>query len=228
MLVIKSRPLRNFIRVSVPFVIVPAIAVVGGLTFTEKRHIIYSMAVAVFALLVFSAGFEKKVTGSRRLVIAAVMTALAFAGRAIPIIKPVTALTIISGIYLGSETGFLVGSMTAVLSNFYAGQGPWTAFQMLAWGVIGFMAGVFAEPLKSKRWLLLTFGALSGIAYSFIMDIWTVLSYSQGFSLKLYLAALVTAVPYTLSYAISNVLFLLLLFKPFGEKLERIRIKYGV
>ena len=228
MLVIKSRPLRNLIRVSVPFVIVPAIAVVGGLTFTEKRHIIYSMAVAVFALLVFSAGFEKKVTGSRRLVIAAVMTALAFAGRAIPIIKPVTALTIISGIYLGSETGFLVGSMTAVLSNFYAGQGPWTAFQMLAWGVIGFMAGVFAEPLKSKRWLLLTFGALSGIAYSFIMDIWTVLSYSQGFSLKLYLTALVTAVPYTLSYAVSNVLFLWLLFKPFGEKLERIRIKYGV
>ena len=76
--------------------------------------------------------------------------------------------------------------------------------------------------------LLLIYGALCGVMYSFIMDIWTVLWYNKGFSLGLYGAALVSAIPYTLSYMVSNVLFLALLFKPFGVKLERVRVKYGI
>lgn len=99
---------------------------------------------------------------------------------------------------------------------------------MLAWGLIGLFAGIFSEKLLKSRTLLLLYGALTGVAYSFIMDIWTVLWYNQGFDIKLYLAALVSAVPYTVSYAVSNVLFLYLLAKPFGEKLERIKTKYGV
>ena len=102
------------------------------------------------------------------------------------------------------------------------------AFQMLAWGLIGLFAGIFSEKLLKSRALLLIYGALTGIAYSFIMDIWTVLWYNRGFDIKLYLAALVSAVPYTVSYAVSNVLFLYLLAKPFGEKLSRIKTKSGV
>lgn len=228
MLLIRNKRLRNTIRVLVPFVLVPAIAVLGAVTFDEKKHIIIALAVAVFALLLFAAGFEKKSTGTRRMVIVAVMTALCFAGRFIPFLKPVAALTIITGLYLGGEAGFLVGSLSAVLSNFYFGQGPWTAFQMLAWGLIGLFAGMLSKPLLRSRVLLLIYGAAAGIAYSFIMDIWTVLWYNQGFDIKLYLAALVSAIPYTESYAVSNVLFLFLLAKPFGEKLERIKTKYGV
>jgi energy-coupling factor transport system substrate-specific component len=228
MIVIRSRAVRSTIKTVVPFLAVPALAVIGGITFREKRHIIVSLAIAVLALLLFAAGFEKKTTGSRRLVIASVMIALCFTGRFIPFIKPVTALTIISGIYLGGETGFLVGAMSAILSNFYFGQGPWTAFQMLAWGLIGYAAGVMADPLKKNTAVRLIFGAVSGIAYSFIMDIWTVLWYGNGFSFSLYAAALTTAIPYTVSYALSNVLFLWLLFRPFGEKLERVKVKYGV
>lgn len=228
MIVIKNRSLRNTIRVAVPFIIIPAIAVFGSIAFDRKKHIIISMAIALFALLLFYSGFEKKSTGTRRMVIVAVMTALCFAGRFIPFLKPITAITIITSLYLGGEAGFLVGSLTAVLSNFYFGQGPWTAFQMLAWGMIGFIAGALADPLRRNKVILLIYGALSGIAYSLIMDIWTVLWYAEGFKLKLYLGAIVTALPYTASYAISNVLFLTLLSKPFGEKLERIKIKYGV
>ena len=228
MLLIGNNKLRNVIKITVPFAIIPAIAILGALAFDEKKHIIISLAAAVFSLLLFAAGFEKKSTGTRRLVIAAVMTAMCFAGRFIPFLKPVAALTIITALYLGGEAGFLVGALSAVLSNFYFGQGPWTAFQMLAWGLIGFLAGIFSKKLLKSRVLLLIYGALTGIAYSFIMDIWTVLWYNQGFDIKLYLAALVSAVPYTVSYAVSNVLFLFLLAKPFGEKLGRIKIKYGV
>lgn len=225
---IRNRTLRNTIRVSVPFLIVPALTLAGSIVFDRKRHIIISLAIAVFSLLLFAAGFEKRRTGTRRMVIAAVMTALCFAGRFIPFLKPISALTIITGIYLGGETGFLVGAMTAVLSNFYFGQGPWTAFQMLAWGLIGLVAGILSDPLKRSRVFLLIYGAAAGLMYSFIMDIWTVLWYAEGFDLKLYIAALGTAIPYTASYVISNVLFLSLLAKPFGEKLQRIKNKYGV
>lgn len=228
MLLIRNKRLRSTIKVVVPFVLIPAIAVLGAVAFDEKRHIIIALAVAVFALLLFAAGFEKKSTGTRRMVIVAVMTALCFAGRFIPVLKPVATLTIITGLYLGGEAGFLVGSLSAVLSNFYFGQGPWTAFQMLAWGLIGLFAGMLSKALLRSRVLLLIYGAAAGIAYSFIMDIWTVLWYNQGFDIKLYLAALVSAIPYTQSYAVSNVLFLFLLAKPFGEKLERIKTKYGV
>lgn len=228
MLLIKNKHLRDIIRFAVPFVTVPAITIIGAAAFDKKKHIIISLAVAVSALLLFAAGFEKKSTGTRRMVIVAVMVALCFAGRFIPFLKPIAALTIITALYLGGEAGFLVGSLSAILSNFYFGQGPWTAFQMLAWGLIGFFAGLLADKLLKSRILLLLYGAASGLAYSFIMDIWTVLWYNQGFDFKLYFAALVTAIPYTASYAVSNVLFLYLLAKPFGEKLQRIKVKYGV
>ena len=228
MIVIKDQRLRNIIRVAVPFIIIPAVTILGSIAFDRKKHIIISLAVAALSLLLFAAGFEKKNTGTRRMVIIAVMTALCFAGRFIPFLKPISALTIISGMYLGGEAGFLVGALSAILSNFYFGQGPWTAFQMLAWGMIGLFAGILSVPLRKYRPVLIIYGAAAGVAYSMIMDIWTVLWYAEGFKVDLYIAALGTALPYTASYVISNVLFLVLLAKPFGEKRGRIKIKYGV
>lgn len=227
MLLIQNRKLRSFIKLAVPLLI-PVITISGALVFDEKKHILVALAVAFSALLLFAAGFEKKSTGTRRMVIVAVMVALCFAGRFIPFLKPISALTIITALYLGGEAGFLVGALSAILSNFYFGQGPWTAFQMLAWGFIGLFAGILSKQLLHSRALLLLYGAVTGIAYSFIMDIWTVLWYNQGFDIKLYAAALASAVPYTASYAVSNVLFLYVLAKPFGEKLGRIKTKYGV
>ena len=227
MLLIQNKKLRRFIKLIVPLML-PVITISGALVFDEKKHILVALAVALSALLLFAAGFEKKSTGTRRMVIVAVMVALCFAGRFIPFLKPVSALTIITALYLGGEAGFLVGALSAILSNFYFGQGPWTAFQMLAWGFIGLFAGILSNQLLRSRVLLLLYGAVTGIAYSFIMDIWTVLWYNQGFDIKLYAAALVSAVPYTASYAVSNVLFLYVLAKPFGEKLGRIKTKYGV
>ena len=228
MLTIRNETARRFIGRAFPFVIIPAFTIFGSVVFDNSRHIIISLGVAVMSLLVFISGFEKKKTGTRRLVIASVMVALCVLGRFIPLFKPISALTIITGMYLGGETGFLVGAMSAVISNIFVGQGPWTAFQMLAWGLIGLVAGLLSEKLIKHRALLLTFGVITGIAYSFIMDVWTTLWYSGSFELGVYLTALVTAIPYTVSYAVSNFIFLWFLAEPFGEKLSRLRVKYGV
>jgi len=60
------------------------------------------------------------------------------------------------------------------------------------------------------------------------MDIWTTLWADGGFNIARYLASAVTALPITATYAISNIIFLLLLSKPFGRKLNRLKTKYGL
>lgn len=228
MIVIRSKRVRDGLRIALPFVVMPALVLLGALVFGEKRHLLVSLGMACMALLFFLTGFEKRKTGGRRMVIVSVMTALCIVGRFIPLFKPITALTVITAMYLGGEAGFLVGALSAALSNFYFGQGPWTAFQMLAWGFIGLIAGWMAAPLKKHRWLLLVFGVAMGAAYSLIMDVWNVLWYGGGFDWALYAASVATALPHTILYAVSNFVFLYFLARPFGEKMERVKVKYGV
>ncbi len=228
MIFIRNERLRRLLRVAIPFLAVPGLVLLGALVFDEKRHLIVSFGVALLALLLFGAGFDRKKIGARRLVIVAVMTALSIVGRLIPVFKPIAALTILTAMYLGSEAGFLVGAMSALVSNFYFGQGPWTPFQMLAWGLIGLAAGYLAGPLKKSRAFLLFYGLIAGVFFSFVMDVWTVLWYNGTFSPALWVSAVAAAVPHTAMYSASNLLFLWFLAKPIGEKLERVRVKYGV
>jgi len=228
MLIIKSARLRKLIRIAVPFVLIPGLVLAGGILLRERQYAMVSLLVALLSLLLFFAGFEKKKTGNRRLVIVSVMVTLSVVGRFIPIIKPVTALTVLTAMYLGGEAGFLTGALSALISNFYFGQGPWTPFQMFAWGLIGLLAGFLSEPLIRSRVFLMIYGAIAGALFSFLMDVWTVLWYNGSFSGSLYLGALVTAIPYTILYAVSNCIFLWIFAKPFGEKLSRVKIKYGV
>lgn len=228
MITIQNPKLRKFLRVLIPFLLIPLTILLGATVLDEKKHLFVSLAVAVLSLGLFITGFERKSVGSRRMVIVAVMVALSVTGRLIPFFKPITAITVVTAIYLGGEAGFLVGSLSALISNFYFGQGPWTPFQMLAWGLIGLAAGALSKPLVRHRALLVLYGALSGIAYSLVMDLWTVLWYNDAFERSLYLAAIATAAPHTLLYAFSNVVFLWLMAKPFGDKLGRIKLKYGI
>lgn len=228
MIVIQSPRARKILRLIIPLGLIPALVTLGATVFSDRRYIIISLGVAVLAIVLFIAGVERRSIGSRRLVLTAVMTALSVIGRLIPLFKPVTALTVLCAMYLGPESGFMVGALSALISNFYFGQGPWTPFQMLAWGLIGLLSGYLREALIRHRALLLTYGVASGVVFSLVMDIWTVLWYNGGFSWALYGAAILTATPHTLMYAVSNLLFLLLLAKPMGEKLARIKRKYGI
>ena len=232
MVQIKNENLRKTLRIVVPFVLIPLVVLAGVFVFKENMYAWVTVACVILALILFYASFDKKIVGTRRMVIIAVMTALSVIGRAvfsmIPAFKPITSIVIITAIWIGPESGFLVGSLTAVISNFQFGQGPWTPFQMFAWGMIGLIAGYLGDPLRRSRVALAVYGAFAGIAYSMIMDVWTVLWYGEGFKWELYVAALATAVPYTIGYAVSNVIFLLVLGRPFGEKLQRVKIKYGV
>lgn len=211
---------------------IPAIIILGSTVFADKKYAFISIAIAVLAFVPLIISFENKKTSTRRLILISVMTALSVAGRFLfaflPGFKPVTAMIVITAVFFGSEAGFLTGALTALISNFYFGQGPWTPFQMFAWGLIGFFAGVLSSPLKKSKVLLVLYGIISGIAFSLVMDLYTVFSIDNSFNLPMYTAALVTSLPQTVIYAVSNPIFLLLLIKPFSEKLERIKTKYGI
>lgn len=211
---------------------VPLTVTAGAVIFKEKYYAWISLCVAVLSCLPLFYAFERRESSSKELSVLAVMTAISAAGRFIfawlPGFKPITAVTVIVAISLGKEAGFAVGSLSAVISNFYFGQGPWTPFQMLAWGLLGFIAGIIAKPLKKSRVLLCVFGALAGVLYSLIMDVWTTLWADGAFNVSRYIASVTAALPVTAEYAVSNVIFLLLLAGPIGEKLERIKKKYGL
>ena len=228
MIVIQNKTARSVLRVLIPLLLMPCAVMLGIFVFDEKAHAFVSVLVAMLSVILFLCGFDRKKTGTRRLILISVMIALSVVGRFFPLFKPVTAFAVIAGMYFGAEAGFLTGSFSALISNFYFGQGPWTPFQMFAWGILGFAAGLMGKPLKKSRVMLYGYAFLSGILYSLVMDIWTVLWYSGAFNLKLYTAAIISALPYTALYAVSNFLFLWFLAEPIGQKLERVRIKYGI
>ena len=223
--------MKKWFSYALLILVVPAVVLLGNTVFGSKQYAFLSLAVAVLACIPFFLTFERREGGSIRLVLIAVLTALSVLGRllfaVLPGFKPVTAMVILTAMYFGSEAGFLTGALTAVLSNFYFGQGPWTPFQMFAWGMVGLLAGIFSKRLKASRVTLCIFGALSGVVYSVLMDIWTVLWAEGSFVFSRYLAAIVSSAGYTAIYCVSNVVFLLLLAKPIGSKLQRICEKYG-
>lgn len=226
----KSKKLLSFF---ILIVAIPLILILGATLLEDRKYNLISMIVVILACVPFFMQFERRKPHAREIMIIAVMSAISIAGRVafmwVPAFKPVTAITAITGFKMGPEAGFLTGAVSAVVSNMLFGQGPWTPFQMFTWGMIGYIAGW----LGKTKWMetkvgLIIYGIVAGVLFSCVMDIWTVISYDGQFSWIRYLQAAGTALPFTITYAVSNVIFLLLLTKPIGEKLTRIQIKYGL
>lgn len=226
MIYFKNPSVRKTVRAAV-FVLIPTTAVLS-IFFFKRNYALVSLLLAVLTLFFFFAGVEKKNLGTRRLVLTSILTAISVMGRFIPVFKPVTAVTVIAGVFIGAESGFTVGAFSALVSNFYFGQGPWTPFQMLSWGIIGFLSGIFSDIIKRSAPVRYIFAVISGILFSLIMDAWNTVYYEGELSLSIYAAAILTSLPFMVSYAASNVIFIAALFRPFGKKLERIKVKYGI
>ncbi len=224
--------MKKWLGYGILCLLIPAVVLGGALIFRDRQYAYITLCVAVLSCLPFFLHFERSANDVKRLILIAVMVALSVAGRMLfaPLqhFKPVTALVIITAMYFGSEAGFLTGALSAVLSNFYFGQGPWTPFQMFSWGMIGFFSGLLAPLLRRSRIALCIWGGIGGVLYSFLMDIWTVLWADGYFNLPRYFAAIASAVPVTAVYVVSNILFLLVLAKPIGKLLARMKTKYAL
>lgn len=228
-----KKALKTTICIAIVFVLIPAALFAGVTIFNDRNYMLVSAFVALLSCLPFFIAFETNKNTGRELVVIAVMCAISVVGRLIfapiPGFKPVTAVVIITGAVLGAEAGFITGSMTALCSNIFFGQGPWTPFQMFSWGIIGFISGlIFFKRQKKNLVFIIIAGMLFGVLFSLLMDIWTTVSVSGEFIVNEYIACIIAAIPVTIEYAVSNAVFLAVLFNPFNKKLERIKTKYGV
>lgn len=133
----------------------PAILVACTLTNADQTALL-SLVVVLASLGVFFAAYESSAPRLRDIMPTVVLAALAAAGRIlfapIPDFKPVSAIAIIAGVVFGRKSGFMVGALAALASNFFFGQGPWTPWQMYAWGLVGYGAGLLAAiPAKAPK-----------------------------------------------------------------------------
>ena len=142
------------------------------------------------------------------------------------------ALVIIAGVAFGGETGFLVGAVTMLTSNVLFSQGPWTPWQMFSMGMIGFLAGILFRKglLRRSRGSLATFGAFAAVLiYGGIMNPASALMYSsQNLNWEVIMAYYVSGLPMDLIHAAATVIFILIAAEPMLEKLDRIKVKYGL
>ncbi len=200
-----------------------------------RQYMVTSMLIIFETMLPFFLVFEGRKPQARELVILSVLSALAIGGRAVffalPGFKPVAAMVILSGVAFGGEAGFMVGTMTMFCSNVLFGQGAWTPWQMLAMGIIGMLAGIlFRKGLMNRdRISLSIYGSVViFIIYGGIMNPASVLMYQADPNWEMLLTAYITGVPADAVHAAATVLFLWFLSEPMLEKLDRVKVKYGL
>ena len=212
--------------------LVPAITVAGTIFFGENMYMWIALCAAVLSCIPFFLSFEKSEAPAIKTVTIAVMVAVSVISRIIfaptPGFKPVTAITVFTAMYFGKEAGFMTGALSALVSNMFFGQGMWTPFQMIIWGLIGFVGGILASPLKRSKILLAGYGLISGIAFSLLFDFFWTLSSDMGLNISRYIGYVINSFPFMCIYAVSNIVFLLILSLSAGKMMERIKIKFNI
>lgn len=225
--------MKKHVKYIIIFLIIPLIIVGSYLLFRNKQYGLLSMIVALLALVPFMLSFENRKPKAEELVLIAVIIAINVVSRiifaSVPHFKPVTAIIIIAALAFGKEAGFMIGMLSALLSNFYFGQGPWTPFQMFSWGMIGYIAGIFKDRQVGKNIaFILLLGVLGAVLFTGIVEVWTVLQIDQGFNLSRYLGILIASSPILILYILSNCVFIAILAKPLLEIFNRAKNKYGI
>ncbi len=202
-----------------------------------REYYVISIVIIITAILWFMWSFERRKPQEREVVMLAVMTAMAVVGRAIfivtPQFKPCAAIIIITGIMLGKQSGFLCGALTALVSNFIFGQGPWTPWQMIAFGLVGLVSAIIfngkREYYADNRILLGIYGFLiTFLLYGFIMDTSTVLMYTDKLRFSTFMATYLSGLYFNIIPGLSTLIFLLILSKSIFSKIRRLKVKYGM
>ena len=233
---------RFWLSLAIMVLLVPLAVVL----FTRLKQSFYlsGLTIIVLTIAAFFLHFESRKPQARELVLLALLCALAVASRAafgfVPHFKPMLAIVMLTGIAFGPEAGFLCGAISGFASNFIFGQGPWTPWQMFAYGIGGMLAGLFAlcgilkkspRAWRDGGWRdilgLTVFGFLCILlVVGPLLD--TSTFFMAGFSTSSPLAIYLAGVPVNCVHGSAVALTMLLFGKPLLDRLRRIQIKYGM
>ena len=224
---------RSLVLAGISVALILPTLILGGMFLDDRKYYFISLAVLVEVMAAFFILFEGRRPKSREIAVMAVICALAVAGRAaffmLPQFKPVAALVIIAGMTLGGGSGFIVGAVTMLVSNMLFSQGPWTPWQMFAMGLVGLIAGGLSGFLRGGKGRLCVFGALVTIVvYGGLMNLSSALIWARQPDIRVILAYFVTGFPMDCVHAAATALFLWFGAEPMCEKLDRLRVRYGL
>lgn len=174
-----------------------------------------SLAIVVATLLSSLWWYERTRPSARTVALVGTLAALAAIGRLafapIPGVTPTTDIILLAGVALGAAPGFAVGAVAALASNVIFGQGPWTPWQMLAWGCCGLLGAGLGAVFRQRlgRWRLAAGGLVAGLLFGLIMNVSTWLTFTSGAEGGTLLAVSATAAPFDVAHALGNVAFAL-------------------
>jgi len=192
---------------------------------------IMSALVATLVVLYYYLRFEEKKTDAKLIAIVGTMAALSVAGRclfaAVPNVKPSTFIIIITGYVFGPLSGFMVGATTALVSNLFFGQGPWTIWQMLAWGMAGLISGLLGpKGMLEGRWRLAFYCAAWGFLFGWIMNLYFVLGFVHPLSFRAFFATYAASSWFDLLHAGGNFAFAFILGPALVAMLRRYQSRF--
>lgn len=186
----------------------------------------FSMLGVLLACGLLTAILSRRVRATQQLAVIATLAAVATAGRvlfaALPNFKPVTFVVFVAGAALGPGPGFMIGATTGLISNLFFGQGPWTPWQMLAWGLIGLAGAALGQRGRvPSRWTLALVGGILSVLFDWFVSLWMFLSFTDH-SWPSLLALYARGLPFDAAHAAATALFCLL----FGPATIRMLARY--
>ena len=223
----------NLMTLAVFLVLIPLTLVLGS-KIPGRMYYITGTLIIVELMIPFFMAFEGRKPQARELVLVAVMCALAIAGRVVipvPNFKAAFAVIMLAGIAFGPETGFIVGAITALASNFFFGQGAFTPWQMFGYGAGGMLAGFCFRTgwLPRKPWIMATFGFLTSILWiGPLLDCSSIFLMLSRITWSAVITIFSAGLYVNVMHGLSTCIVLLILGKPILEKLDRVKIKYGL
>jgi energy-coupling factor transport system substrate-specific component len=225
----KSRLLLALVfAIGVAAFVVPAVS--SGSSNGPVNWGLAATILVVLAILAFFFEFQAAAVGSKEIALVAMLGTISAVLRipfaALPSVQPSTYLIICSGYVFGPVAGFMVGAMTALISNFFLGQGPWTLYQMLAWGLLGVAAGCLRRFNLGRVWLIV-FGIAAGYVYGWIVNTWYWASFIYPLTLRTFLTYQLTSIWFDTFHAIGNAVFLGLFGMKTIDILERFRKRFN-
>jgi len=178
--------------------------------------------------------YERRHPPAKVVALVATLAALAALGRIafapVPSVKPTTTIVLIAGFALGAAPGFTVGAVAALASNLFFGQGPWTPWQMVAWGLVGVAGALLARACGARppgRVALAIACAAAALAFGAIMDLSTWTTFGRH-TLGEYLAISATALPFNLTHAAGSFAFGLAFGPALLSALDRFRMRFEI
>ena len=222
-------------HIILPLVLIASIGLAVSLVLFPWFHawVNWDLAATLLAILVILAfffKFESVALGSKEIALVAMLATMSVVLRipfaAIPSLQPCTFLIICSGYVFGPISGFMVGAMTPLISNFFLGQGPWTLYQMLAWGLIGYGVA-YLRRFNLDRKGLIIIGVMCGFMFGFLTNIYFWLYYLYPLTLRTLILAQISSFGFDTSHAVGNAIFLGLFGMRTIAILERYRKRFN-